>query len=141
MNDRRPTARIREAPGCVQVFGLRCVSIPRPLRSQNGPITLENMNKPIIPGEILLEEYLKPMGISQNAMARAIGVAPRAINEIVLGRRSITPAMSIRFGAFFGQSDEFWHGIQIECDVRTLAGKKKKLTSGIQPASTLVRAS
>ncbi len=51
------------------------------------------MNEPIIPGEILLEEYLKPMGISQNAMARAIGVAPRAINEIVHGRRSITPAM------------------------------------------------
>lgn len=58
------------------------------------------MNEPITPGEILLEEYLKPMGISQNAMARAIGVAPRAINEIVHGRRSITPSMSIRFGAF-----------------------------------------
>lgn len=99
------------------------------------------MKHSITPGEILLEEYLKPMGISQNAMARAIGVAPRAINEIVLGRRSITPAMSIRFGAFFGQSDEFWHGIQIECDFRSLAGKKKRLTSGIRPASTLVRAS
>ena len=64
------------------------------------------MNDQITPGEILLEEYLKPMGISQNAMARAIGVAPRAINEIVHGRRSITPAMSIRFGAFFNQSDQ-----------------------------------
>ena len=49
------------------------------------------MQNPITPGEILLEEYLKPMGISQNAMARAIGVAPRAINEIVHGKRSITP--------------------------------------------------
>ena len=65
------------------------------------------MKHSITPGEILLEEYLKPMGISQNAMARAIGVVPRAINEIVLNRRFITPAMSIRFGAFFGQSDEF----------------------------------
>ena len=79
------------------------------------------MQNSITPGEILLEEYLKPMGISQNAMARAIGVAPRAINEIVHGKRSITPAMSIRFGAFFGQSDEFWHGLQIECDFRVLA--------------------
>ena len=79
------------------------------------------MNMPITPSEILLEEYLKPMGISQNAMARAIGVSPRAINEIVHGRRSITPAMSIRFAAFFGQSDEFWHGLQIECDSRKLA--------------------
>jgi addiction module HigA family antidote len=51
------------------------------------------MNPPITPGEILLEEYLIPMGISQNAMARAIGVAPRAINEIIHARRSITPAI------------------------------------------------
>ena len=69
------------------------------------------MKSSMAPGEILLEEYLKPMGISQNAMARAINVAPRAINEIVLGKRSITPAMSLRFGAFFGQSDEFWYGL------------------------------
>ncbi|MCY4614384.1 MAG: HigA family addiction module antitoxin [Nitrospira sp.] len=95
------------------------------------------MDTPITPGEILLEEYLKPMGISQNAMARAIGVAPRAINEIVHGRRSITPAMSIRFGAFFGQSDQFWHGIQVECDFRKLAGEKHRLTVDVLPAATL----
>jgi len=51
------------------------------------------MERPLTPGEILLEEYLKPMGISQNAMARALGVPPRAINEIVLGKRAITPVM------------------------------------------------
>ena len=79
------------------------------------------------------------MGISQNAMARAIGVAPRAINEIVHGRRSITPTMSIRFGAFFGQSDAFWHRIQSECDFRQLATHKKSLTADIQPASTQVQ--
>ena len=83
------------------------------------------------PGEILLEEYLKPLGISQNAMARAIGVPPRAVNEIVLGKRAITPAMSIRFGAFFEQSESIWHGIQVECDFRALAMDKKKLTKGI----------
>ena len=95
------------------------------------------MQEPITPGEILLEEYLKPMGISQNAMSRAIRVAPRAINEIVHGKRAITPTMSIRFGAFFGQSDGFWHGIQVECDFRRLARNKERLTSGIRPASTL----
>ncbi|MCC5807988.1 MAG: HigA family addiction module antidote protein [Opitutales bacterium] len=95
------------------------------------------MKNSITPGEILLEEYLKPMGISQNAMARAIGVAPRAINEIVLGRRSITPTMSIRFGAFFGQSDQFWHGLQVECDFRALAKKRKQLTTGVRPAREL----
>ena len=99
------------------------------------------MIEPITPGEILLEEYLKPMGISQNAMARAIGVSPRAINEIVHGRRSITPTMSIRFGAFFGQSDQFWHGIQVECDFRKLARNRHRLTVDIQPAATLDRIS
>ena len=98
------------------------------------------MNSPITPGEILLEEYLQPMGISQNAMARAIGVPPRAINEIVLGKRSITPTMSIRFGVFFGQSDTFWHGIQVECDFRALARQRKKLVSGIQPANSITSA-
>ena len=93
------------------------------------------------PGAILLEEYLKPMGISQNAMGRAIGVAPRAINEIVHGRRSITPAMSIRFGAFFGQSDQFWHGIQVECDFRKLSRDRQRLIDGVRPASTVRKAS
>ena len=93
------------------------------------------MDSPITPGEILLEEYLKPMGISQNAMAKAIGVSPRAINEIVHARRSITPAMSIRFGAFFGQSDEFWHGIQVECEFRRLAPEKEQLVADFRPAA------
>jgi addiction module HigA family antidote len=95
------------------------------------------MKTPVTPGEILLEEYLKPMGISQNAMARAIGVPPRAVNEIVLGKRAISPAMSIRFGAFFGQSDTFWHGIQVECDFRALAGQRKQLVAGVKPAQAL----
>lgn len=99
------------------------------------------MKGSITPGEILLEEYLQPMGISQNAMARAIGVAPRAVNEIVLGKRTITPTMSIRFGVFFGQSDDFWHGIQVDCDFRALARQRKKLVSGIQSADTLVHVS
>lgn len=90
--------------------------------------------KSITVGEILLEDYLKPLGISQNAMARAIHVPPRAINEIVLGKRAVTPAMSIRFGAFFGQSDQFWHGLQIECDFRLLAKQRKELVKDIQPA-------
>jgi len=96
------------------------------------------MNPPITPGEILLEEYLIPMGISQNAMARAIGVAPRAINEIVHGKRSVTPQMSIRFGAFFRQSEDFWHGIQVECDFRKIRKQAKQLVAQVQPAETLL---
>ncbi len=107
----------------------------------NTPVTsyIITMQPPITPGEILLQEYLTPMGISQNAMSRAIGVSPRAINEIVHGKRSITPAMSIRFGAFFGQSDQFWHGIQVECDFRRLAADKQRLISGVTPAASLTR--
>ena len=112
-----------------------------PLCRRTVTFNIMDVKNPITPGEILLEEYLKPMGISQNAMARAIGVAPRAINEIVHGRRSIAPAMSIRFGAFFGQSEQFWHGLQAECDFRELNREKQSLTAGIQPASTLWQAS
>ena len=57
---------------------------------------------PIHPGEVLREEYLRRLGISQSAMASAMGVPLRAVNEIVLGKRSIMPAISIRFGVFFG---------------------------------------
>jgi addiction module HigA family antidote len=52
-------------------------------------------------GEILLEDYLMPLGISQNALAGALGISPRSINEIVLGRRSMTPEMSLKLGEFF----------------------------------------
>ena len=94
----------------------------------------------ITPGEILLEEYLTPMGISQNAMARAIGVPPRAINEIVLGKWAISPSMSIRFGALFGQTPMFWHGLQVECDFRALAKTSRWLTARVTPARDLVPA-
>lgn len=87
----------------------------------------------ITPGEILLEEYLKPLGISQNALGRSLGVSPRAVNEIVLGRRAITPEMSIKLGKFFGQSSKFWFGIQTNCDFRKLKKKEAALTAKVQP--------
>ena len=96
------------------------------------------MPSPITPGEILLEEYLKPMGISQNAMARALGVPPRAVNEIVLGKRAITPVMSIRFGKFFNQSENFWHGVQVECDFRALAKQRKQIVARVRSAKELL---
>ena len=91
------------------------------------------MNPPITPGEILLEEYLKPLGLSQNALARGLGVSPRTVNEIVLGRRSITAEMSIRLGRFFGQSPRFWFGIQANCDFRRLKPREAKLTARVTP--------
>ena len=74
--------------------------------------------KNIHPGEILLEEFLKPMGISQNGLARAIGVPPRRINEIVLGRRSVTADTALRLAQAFGTSVQFWMGLQDEYAIR-----------------------
>ena len=89
--------------------------------------------KPITPGEILLEEYLNPLGLSQNALARGLGVSPRTVNEIVLGRRSISAEMSIRLGKFFSQSPRFWFSIQANCDFRKLRLKEKILTARVVP--------
>ena len=71
----------------------------------------------IHPGEVLLEEFLEPMAISQNRLARAIGVPPRRVNEIVLGKRSITPDTALRLSRFFGNSSRFWLGLQMDYDL------------------------
>jgi addiction module HigA family antidote len=66
------------------------------------------------PGEMLLEDFLIPMGISQNGLARAIGVPPRRINEIVLGKRAITADTDLRLARYFGISEGFWLGVQAD---------------------------
>lgn len=71
----------------------------------------------IHPGEILLEEFLQPMGISQNALARAAGVPPRQINEIVLGKSGITADRAVRLAAALGTSERFWLGLQADHDL------------------------
>jgi antitoxin HigA-1 len=71
----------------------------------------------IHPGEVLLEEFLTPMGISQNALARTIGVPPRRINEIVLGKRAITADTALRLARAFGTSESFWMGLQADYDL------------------------
>jgi len=72
---------------------------------------------PIHPGEVLLEEFLKPMNLSQHRLAIEIGVDPRRINEIVLGERSITADTALRLGRYFGVSPQFWMGLQAEYDL------------------------
>jgi addiction module HigA family antidote len=77
----------------------------------------ENKLKPIHPGEVLLEEFLKPMGLSQNRLALQIGVPPRRINEIVLGKRGITADTALRLARYFGMSPQFWLGLQMDYDL------------------------
>jgi addiction module HigA family antidote len=72
---------------------------------------------PVHPGEVLQEEFLKPLGMSQSRLALAIGVHPRRINEIVLGKRSITADTALRLARFFGNSARFWLGLQTQYDL------------------------
>lgn len=74
---------------------------------------------PIHPGEILLEEFLKPMGISQYQLAKDIGVPSRRINEIVHGKRAITPDTALRLSRYFGLSEPFWLNLQTRYDLET----------------------
>jgi len=74
----------------------------------------------IHPGEVLLEEFLKPLGISQNKAASRLGVTPRRINEIILGRRGITADTAIRLAYCFGTSEEFWMGLQDDYELEEI---------------------
>ncbi|MEE7545907.1 HigA family addiction module antidote protein [Xanthomonas sp. Kuri4-1] len=71
----------------------------------------------IHPGEVLLEEFLEPLGISQNALARATGVSPRRINEIVLGKRGISADSAVRLAAALGTTERFWLGLQSDYEL------------------------
>jgi antitoxin HigA-1 len=77
--------------------------------------------KPVHPGEVLLEEFLKPMNLSQNRLALDIGVPPRRINEIVLGKRSVTADTALRLGRYFRMSPQFWLGLQMDYDLDVTA--------------------
>lgn len=78
---------------------------------------MANKYSPIHPGEILLEEFLEPLGISQYRLAKDIHVPPRRINEIVLGKRAITPDTALRLSLFFSLSERFWMNLQTRYDI------------------------
>jgi len=86
--------------------------------------------KPVHPGEVLLEEFLRPMELSQNRLALAINVPPRRINEIVLGERRLTADTALRLARYFGNSPQFWMGLQMDYDldvaVDALSGRIKR---------------
>ncbi|AOW52295.1 TPA: HigA family addiction module antidote protein [Legionella pneumophila subsp. pneumophila] len=89
----------------------------------------------IHPGEILLEEFLLPMGISQNKLANDIGVPPRRINEIVHGKRSITADTDLRLSRALGTSEGFWLGLQADYD---LEEKKASIKSKLEKIKSLI---
>ena len=91
------------------------------------------------PGEILHEEFLIPLGISQYRLAKDIGISARRINEIVLGKRAITPDTALRLGKYFGVSAQFWLNLQVRHDLQT-AERTSDFLARIQPCPALMAA-
>ena len=87
---------------------------------------------PVTPGEMLLEEFLKPMGLSQYALAKAISVPPRRITEIVHNQRAVTADTDLRLCKFFGLSDGWWLSLQADYDTEMTKEKLADVLEGIQ---------
>jgi addiction module HigA family antidote len=81
---------------------------------------------PVHPGEILYEEFMDPLGLSQSQLGRDLGVSPRRINEIVHGKRAVTADTALRLGRYFGMSAEFWLGLQLDYDLDIAKDKMQK---------------
>ncbi len=93
---------------------------------------------PIHPGEILREEFMNPHGLSQNALARGLGVPPRRINEIVLEKRGITADTALRLARFFGTTAEMWTGLQADYDLRLARYQKQgQIEREVEPLAKL----
>jgi addiction module HigA family antidote len=88
---------------------------------------------PIHPGEILLEEFLGPLGVTQHRLATEINVPPRRINEIVHGKRRITADTALRLARYFGTSDQFWLNLQTRFDLETSKDRLGVALDSIQP--------
>jgi addiction module HigA family antidote len=89
--------------------------------------------EPVTPGEILLEEFLKPVGMSQTGLAEALGVPPRRINEIVLGKRAVTADTDLRLARYWGLSEGFFLRLQNSYDLRMQRRKMGDVLAGIRP--------
>src|SRR5438477_4367328 len=97
-----------------------------------------NKLPPIHPGEILREEFMKPHDLSQNALARALGVPPRRINEIVQEKRAISADTALRLGRFFGTTAEMWAGLQADYDLRLARyQKQRQIERDVEPLTSL----
>lgn len=95
---------------------------------------------PVHPGEVLLEEFIKPLNISQNRIAIDIGVDARRINEIVLGKRSITADTALRLARYFGNSPQFWLGLQNQYDLDVTEDQLgKRLEREVRPLATAIQ--
>ncbi len=95
---------------------------------------IQNGMRPVHPGEILREDYLKPMGLSVNALARALHIPPSRLHEIVNERRSITPDTALRLARYFGGDARSWLNLQAEYDLKIVAlAKARQIEKEVSP--------
>jgi len=95
----------------------------------------DGLLSPVHPGEILLEDFLKPMGITQYRLAKEIGVPQRRIGEIVAGKRAVTTDTGLRLSRFFGMSDGFWIGLQADYDMARTRTDLADILANIRPVA------
>lgn len=96
-------------------------------------VRIPTHRQPTHPGEMLLEEFLIPMGLTQRELADAIHVPYQRINEIINRRRGITPSTALRLAKFFGTSPDFWLNLQLRWDLYQAQAKEKRMLDIIQP--------
>jgi addiction module HigA family antidote len=98
-------------------------------------MTADTVMPPVHPGEVLLEEFLRPLGVSQYQLAKAIDVPARRINEIIHGQRRITADTALRLSRYFGTSERFWLNLQSRYDLETEKDRLGAALDGIRPLS------
>jgi len=98
-------------------------------------VAADTVMAPVHPGEILLEEFLTPLGVSQYRLAKAVDVPARRINEIVHGQRRITADTALRLSRYFGTSERFWLNLQARYDLETEKDRLGAALEGIRPLS------
>lgn len=100
---------------------------------KGAPVTTDQIMSPIHPGEVLMEEYLQPLEVTQHRLAVAIGVPPRRINEIVHGKRRISTDTALRLARYFGTSERFWLNLQDRYDIEVERDRLGPALEEIQP--------
>ncbi len=96
-------------------------------------IRIPTHREPTHPGEMLLEEFLKPMGMTQKELSNAIKVPYQRVNEIINGKRGITPSTALRLARFFGTSEDFWLNLQLRWDLYRAMKKEEDVLCQIHP--------
>ena len=96
---------------------------------------MDKLLSPIHPGEVLLEDFMKPLGLSQYRLAKDIGVTPIRISQIVRGKRSITVDTAMRFGRYFGTSADVWLGLQTDYDLESAGDQLERISQEVKVLS------